>query len=76
MPLITPKYSAMKNRFLIVFVFATVLQFTSCKKCVDCTPTGSIYPSSSNRHCKPDYYDNRAWQDLIKAYESMGNTCK
>lgn len=69
----------------IVFLSVLIsIMASSCKKCVDCSYITKKWNSSTQmmedfiatEHiCKPNYYDDKAWQQTLDAYENNGGSC-
>ena len=65
----------MKKTNLFKLMFASIsimLGFSSCKKCVECTPSSGSY---SYINCKPPEFSNKAWNEWIDQREDSGYDC-
>ncbi|MFN8316922.1 MAG: hypothetical protein U0T32_10780 [Chitinophagales bacterium] len=70
----------------LIFLSALIITlFSSCKKCVDCTYKTQQWNSITQQYetvdktehfCKPDYYDNKAWEQSLEYYKNNGGSCK
>lgn len=70
---------------ILIFGVAIMAFASSCKKCADCTYKYQQWNSVTQQYetvdktdhfCKPDYYDNKAWNQTLDYYKSNGGSCK
>lgn len=57
----------MKTKFMLLIATATMLTFTSCKKCYKCQELGGTY---TEEICKPSGYSQSEWKEYVEQYET------